>query len=57
MARSLTINQEENARVSGLFAAFVCFGILWMLLTGWSTDVSAAPAALEAPQDVVSLSQ
>jgi len=57
MARSLTINQEESARVSGLFAAFIGFGVLWMLLTGWSSDVSAAPAVVDAPRNVVSLSQ
>jgi hypothetical protein len=52
MARSLTIKHEESARVSGLFAAFIAFGILWMLLTGWSTDVSASTGA-DAPVDPI----
>jgi hypothetical protein len=54
MARSLTINHEEKASLSGLFAAFVSFSILWMLLTGWSSDVSAAPV-VEAPTPVSAL--
>jgi hypothetical protein len=56
MARSLTIKHEESARISGLFAAFISFSILWMLLTGWSTDVSAS-TAVDAPNDVTNLTR
>jgi len=50
MARSLTVQHEENVSSSGLFTGFLVFAGMWMLLNAvtWYAEMDNTPVGIES---------